>query len=63
MGQSYSVQIKGFDGNGEWIGDGFTIEGSANNKTIKVVPSRVGDVYLRYKVGNQIVKERKFLVK
>lgn len=63
MGQSYSVQIKGFDGNGAWIGDGFTIEGSANNKTVKVKPSRVGEICLRYKVNNQIVKERKFWVK
>lgn len=63
-GQSYSVQIKGFDVNGEWIVDGFSIvEGSANNKTVKVKPSRVGKVHLRYKVGNQIVKERTFLVK
>ena len=63
-GQSYSVQIKGFDVNGEWIVDGFSIvEGSANNKTVKVKPSRVGKVHLRYKVGNQIVKERTFRVK
>lgn len=64
QGKSYSVQIIGFDGTGKWIGEGFEIvEGQANDKTIKVKPNRSGEIYLRYKVDNQIVKERKFWAK
>ena len=63
MGKRYTISVKGYDGPGEWVVDGFELNGSPGDKQIKVRPSKTGEIHISYKINGQVVKTRPFYIK
>lgn len=66
-GQSYTISILGYSGQGEWEANGFYIQGLLTGKltdpTIKAIPTTKGEIHIFFKVDGKVVKTRVFKVK